>query len=300
MLNTASRDTASMLPAVVRLSYVRDWRVVRRELRKSNDLGRGAIGRSSVSASKKAVARKAARAAVKPPALQQVEDQLQCVIDLAADFYWEQDAELRFTFYRPRAEPDEDLRDIIGKTSEELSSPCSSNSAAAEMQRAAVEAREVFRNVTYRIESASSGARYFGFSGQPVFDQRRRFKGYRGIAVDVTVQMRAERLTQLEHTVSRILAEADDVKIGIGAVDRGDVRVRAMDGRQLLDGGRDGSFASSRRVEPRGQGPAVRSRGGRRAAELAQLGSRLDRGRRSDARQPAGCERAGDAGTPAS
>ena len=71
-------------------------------------------------ASKKAVAGKAARTSVKPPALQQAEDQLQCVIDLAADFYWEQDAELRFNFYRPRAEPDEDLRDVIGKTSEEL------------------------------------------------------------------------------------------------------------------------------------------------------------------------------------
>jgi len=171
-----------------------------------------------VGASKKAVAGKAARASVKPPALQQAEDQLQCVIDLAADFYWEQDAELRFNFYRPRAEPDEDLRDIIGRTSDELCAVCPSNSAAAEKQRAAVEAREVFRNITYRIDSASNGARYFGFSGQPVFDQRRRFKGYRGIAVDVTVQMRAERLTQLEHSVSRILAEAEDVKVGIGSV----------------------------------------------------------------------------------
>ena len=169
-------------------------------------------------ASKKAVAGKAARASVKPPALQQAEDQLQCVIDLAADFYWEQDAELRFNFYRPRAEPDEDLRDIIGRTSDELCAVCPSNSAAAEKQRAAVEAREVFRNITYRIDSASNGARYFGFSGQPVFDQRRRFKGYRGIAVDVTVQMRAERLTQLEHSVSRILADAEDVKVGIGSV----------------------------------------------------------------------------------
>ncbi|HUO66549.1 MAG TPA: EAL domain-containing protein, partial [Gammaproteobacteria bacterium] len=162
--------------------------------------------------------RKAARASIKTPALQQAEDQLQCVIDLAADFYWEQDAESRFTFYRPRAEPDEDLRGIIGKTSEELCSTCPNNSTAAEKQRIAVEAREVFRNITYRIDSASNGARYFGFSGQPVFDQRRRFKGYRGIAVDVTQQMRAERLTQLEHTVSRLLAEADDVKAGIGAV----------------------------------------------------------------------------------
>jgi len=121
-----------------------------------------------VGASKRAVAKKAARASVKPPALQQAEDQLQCVIDLAADFYWEQDAESRFTFYRPRAEPDEDLRNIVGKTSDELCAICPNNSAAADKQRAAVEAREVFRNITYRIDGASNGARYFGFSGQPM------------------------------------------------------------------------------------------------------------------------------------
>jgi diguanylate cyclase (GGDEF)-like protein/PAS domain S-box-containing protein len=150
--------------------------------------------------------------------LQQAEEQLQCVIDLAADFYWEQDAESRFTFYRPRGEPDEDLRDILGKTGEELCASCPENSLAADKQRVAVEARRVFRNVTYRINSASNSTRYFGFSGQPIFDQRRRFKGYRGIAVDVTVQMRVERLTQLEHVVGRILGDANDVKLGIWAV----------------------------------------------------------------------------------
>jgi diguanylate cyclase (GGDEF)-like protein/PAS domain S-box-containing protein len=171
-----------------------------------------------VGASKKAVAKKAVRAVVKSPALQQAEEQLQCVIELAADFYWEQDAESRFIFYRPRGEPDEDLRDILGKTSGELCASCSENLLAADKQRVAVEARKAFRDITYRINSASNSTRYFGFSGQPVFDQRRRFKGYRGIAVDVTAQMRAERLTQLEHVVARILADADDVKLGIWAV----------------------------------------------------------------------------------
>jgi diguanylate cyclase (GGDEF)-like protein/PAS domain S-box-containing protein len=171
-----------------------------------------------VGASKRAVAKSAARASVKPLTLRQAEAQLQCVIDLAADFYWEQDAEARFTFYRPRGEPDEDLRDIVGKTNVELCTACPENSLAADKQRVAVDAREPFRNITYRISSAQNGTRYFGFSGQPIFDQRRRFKGYRGIAVDVTEQMRAERLTQLEHVVARILADADDVKLGVWAV----------------------------------------------------------------------------------
>jgi diguanylate cyclase (GGDEF)-like protein/PAS domain S-box-containing protein len=168
-----------------------------------------------VGGSKRAVAKGAPRASIKP--LRQAEAQLQCVIDLAADFYWEQDAESCFTFYRPRGEPDEDLGDIIGRTNAELCSECPENALAAEKQRVAVQARETFRNIIYRISGAQNGTRYFSFSGQPAFAGR-RFAGYRGIAVDVTEQMRAERLAQLEHVVSRILTDADDVKLGVWAV----------------------------------------------------------------------------------
>ena len=92
-------------------------------------------------ASKKAVAKSASRASVKPLTLRQAEAQLQCVIDLAADFYWEQDAESRFTFYRPRGAPDEDLRDILGKTCADLCTTAPENALAADKQRVAVVAR---------------------------------------------------------------------------------------------------------------------------------------------------------------
>ena len=36
------------------------------------------------------------------------DERLQCLVDLAADFYWEQDEDYRFTVYRPSGEPDAD------------------------------------------------------------------------------------------------------------------------------------------------------------------------------------------------
>jgi diguanylate cyclase (GGDEF)-like protein/PAS domain S-box-containing protein len=57
------------------------------------------------------------------------------------------------------------------------------------------------------------------FSGQPVFE-RGKFKGYRGIARDVSDRIRAERLARLEHSIARTLAEADDVGIGLATVIR--------------------------------------------------------------------------------
>ncbi len=70
------------------------------------------------------------------------------------------------------------------------------------------------------LGTQTTGVRYLHFSGQPVFDQRKKFKGYRGIARDVSAQIRAERLAQLEYTIAHTLAEADDAAAGLRVVIR--------------------------------------------------------------------------------
>ena len=59
---------------------------------------------------------------------------------------------------------------------------------AALEQRAAVPRRHALSR-----HAAERRAATLSFSGQPVFDQRNKFKGYRGIARDVSAQIRAER-----------------------------------------------------------------------------------------------------------
>jgi diguanylate cyclase (GGDEF)-like protein/PAS domain S-box-containing protein len=179
--------------------------------------GRDSSRKRSVVASKQAVAKRAAKTSDKARTLRQAEERLQCILELAADFYWEQDEHRCFSYYRPRGEPDDDFREIVGRTFEQLWSD-SSEPAAIEALRAALASQQPFRNVIQRVKSPVNGQRHLSFSGVPVFDSRGRFKGYRGIAQDVSAQIRAERLTQLEHSVARILADTEDVNAGIRAV----------------------------------------------------------------------------------
>jgi diguanylate cyclase (GGDEF)-like protein/PAS domain S-box-containing protein len=151
--------------------------------------------------------------------LRQAEARLQCVVELAADGYWEQDDVHRFTLFQSRdpQAPDRDLEQIVGKTSWEL---CDTplDSGNWEAHKAALRARAPFRNVVHRLRSASGGTRYVSFSGQPIYDERLGFRGYRGIAQDVSAQMRADKLLQLEHTVARILAETEGVAAALKVV----------------------------------------------------------------------------------
>jgi len=142
-------------------------------------------------------------------ALRQAQERLQCVIELSADFYWEQDEHHRFRVYRPSREPDPELSELIGKTSAEIGlEPVEAGRAR---HQAALESHQPFHDVLHRFESTRAGVRYLRLSGQAVFDQRKRFKGYRGIGRDVSEQTRAERLRQLEHEIARVIAETEDV-----------------------------------------------------------------------------------------
>jgi diguanylate cyclase (GGDEF)-like protein/PAS domain S-box-containing protein len=175
-----------------------------------------------MSPSKPAARVAASRRLPKRPASSQLADErLQCVIDLAADFYWEQDEQHRFTVYRPSGEPDAALADLVGKSSWEFFAESPDGDGWASF-RSALEQRAPFRDALHCLPSAGAGVRHLHFSGQPIFDQRNQFKGYRGIARDVSAQIRAERLARLEHAIAHSLAEADDVATGLGVV------VRAM------------------------------------------------------------------------
>jgi PAS domain-containing protein len=144
------------------------------------------------------------------------EQRLQSVIELTADCYWEQDAEHRFTLYHPSGAPDPDLETLVGKTSWELSPE--PPEGGWEQLRALLHERAPFRDVLHRVASATRGTRYVSFSGQPVFDERKTFRGYRGVARDVSAEIWGTALIQLENVVARVLTEADNVDDGLRRV----------------------------------------------------------------------------------
>ena len=170
----------------------------------------------------KPVARVAAaqRLPKRAPSSRLADERLQSVIELAADFYWEQDEHFRFTAYRPSGEPDADARRARRQDELGVLQRIAGDRRLGAAHGHARATRAVPRRAALLSATQAGGARYLSFSGQPIFDQRNKFKGYRGIARDVSAQIRADRLARLEHTIAHTLAEADDVAAGLTAVIR--------------------------------------------------------------------------------
>jgi diguanylate cyclase (GGDEF)-like protein/PAS domain S-box-containing protein len=150
-------------------------------------------------------ARKAAALAPVPP--------LDAWLAVSADYYWEQDAEHRFTVWRPTSARSDsvDARTLLGKTSAEA---CPAPGDAPDhwvTHRARLEAREAFRDVVHTLPGNDGRSRHLCLSGAPVFGAAGELLGYRGIARDAGALVRLEKLLALEGALARGLGEADDL-----------------------------------------------------------------------------------------
>jgi diguanylate cyclase (GGDEF)-like protein/PAS domain S-box-containing protein len=127
---------------------------------------------------------------------------------LSSDWYWEQDAALRFTRVEVQTgSPGEQelARRLLGKLRWETGIEIE---GGWEAHRAVLKARAPFRDVLMWREFEDGHRRYVSVSGEPVFDSKGRFAGYRGVGRDVTEQKRGEQLLRLEHSVTLSLADA--------------------------------------------------------------------------------------------
>jgi diguanylate cyclase (GGDEF)-like protein/PAS domain S-box-containing protein len=134
---------------------------------------------------------------------------------LSSDWYWEQDAELRFTRVDVQigAPGEQELaRQILGKTRWETGIHVEGGWDA---HRAVLQARAPFRDVLMWRDFDDGSRRYISTSGEPIFDAQGRFAGYRGVGRDVTAQKRGERLLRMQHSVTRCLAEASAAAEGV-------------------------------------------------------------------------------------
>jgi diguanylate cyclase (GGDEF)-like protein/PAS domain S-box-containing protein len=119
------------------------------------------------------------------------EERLQSLEALSADWYWEQDADLRFTFISG-GDQDSYLNStdkVLGNTRFELPYEWESPEALEKHKHVTAE-RKSFRDVLLRNPAND---RYALVSGEPVFDEDGTFIGYRGISRDITAEKHAER-----------------------------------------------------------------------------------------------------------
>ncbi len=154
-------------------------------------------------------------------ALRESEARFRSLTHLSSDWYWEQDAQFRFTVIAgPGAAAMASTGDpqvYLGKTRWETPdlAPLHGTWSA---HRAQVERYEPFRDLVLCRHMKDGTLRYMIVSGEPVFDADGRFKGYRGVARNVTRRIQNDQLLRLEHQIARALSEAEDASGGVEAV----------------------------------------------------------------------------------
>ena len=117
------------------------------------------------------------------------EQRFRGLLRIAADWYWEQDAQLRFTHV---SGPASDGPGAARRKPWQLAEMGLSE-AQLDAHRADLEARHPFNGLLARLRDANGRWRSVSLSGEPKFDAHGVFSGYWGVARDVTDEVRAQR-----------------------------------------------------------------------------------------------------------
>jgi diguanylate cyclase (GGDEF)-like protein/PAS domain S-box-containing protein len=129
--------------------------------------------------------------------LQLSQARLSSLLSLSADWIWEQDEALRFTFFSEgiRAMAGIDPKEMLGRQ-RLADDDFDADPEAVAAYRASIAARRAFRDFTYRYRRRDGEYRYIRISGEPVYDEAGTFRGYRGVGRDVTAATLAELKVQ--------------------------------------------------------------------------------------------------------
>ena len=117
--------------------------------------------------------------------------------ELSTDWYWEQDAELRFTYQSSQANGAADFTRFLGQRRwDQPASNMTEDDWAA--HRAVLARREPFHDLELLRLDAAGMPSWGSVSGQPTFDANGRFAGYRGVGRNITARKIAEQALQAE------------------------------------------------------------------------------------------------------
>jgi signal transduction histidine kinase/CheY-like chemotaxis protein len=163
--------------------------------------------------------------------------------ELASDWFWEQDAELRFIALTldetQRAQNRaRDKESPIGKLRWELNDT-SHDPGGWENHRRTLLAHQPFRDFSFDQIDEYGQVRHVSISGVPVHDQNGVFTGYRGIGRDITAQIEAEQdlrqaKEKAEHAGALLQDAIDSVAEGLVICDADDRQVVCNEGYRRL------------------------------------------------------------------
>jgi len=154
--------------------------------------------------------------------LAESEERFRDVVTASSDWFWEQDAEFKFTYVSDRVfdftgYPPEFF---IGKTRWETAKDRGDHKDIWAVHRRTVERHRPFRDFRYTFSGADGEKHHVSISGKPVFDESGRFTGYRGVGRDLTEAVELERSATQAHM--RLIEAIDSLSLGFALFDQED------------------------------------------------------------------------------
>jgi diguanylate cyclase (GGDEF)-like protein/PAS domain S-box-containing protein len=132
--------------------------------------------------------------------LREIVERFRSLTELSSDWYWEMDADLRFTYVS------EGIRKVRGVGPESLigrkrwETERVGGDDEMERHRATLEGHLPFKDFVLARSNADGRVTYVSHTGKPIFDEQGNFRGYRGVARDITARVRAEEeLARMAH-----------------------------------------------------------------------------------------------------
>ena len=132
-------------------------------------------------------------------AIKASEENLRSLVHLTSDFFWEFDAELRFTRYDGRIVGEANEAAIKGAIGTHLWDNPGVSASEEEWKQfmETLAKRAPFREFEFAFTNLEGRLYYFSMSGEPVFDEQGEFTGYRGISRDISSKKIAAK--RIEH-----------------------------------------------------------------------------------------------------
>ncbi len=139
------------------------------------------------------------------------EQRFRDIADVASDWFWEMDAELRFTYITDRVSQIGGLlpSQVVGKTRQEIATdPSILDTPEWQAHFDDLAARKAFRSFQYSYTTANGRQYHVAVSGKPIFDADGEFTGYRGTGTDVTDAVKALQTQQMAHEQAELANRA--------------------------------------------------------------------------------------------
>jgi PAS domain S-box-containing protein len=126
-------------------------------------------------------------------ALRESEQRFRDYAEIASDWLWESDSEHRFTQFSRSSTTWGYVREFVGMRRSDLAADREEEPEKWRAHIATMDAHQPFRGFRYRAARPDGSSIYVSVSGKPVFDADGSFLGYRGVATDVSAEVRGEQ-----------------------------------------------------------------------------------------------------------